>query len=320
MSGGDCYSKGPVVNILFDNVNIFSNSGPNHFGSKLIKYLKKRGNECMVPPQEGADIKLSFIETQQIIKTEPLALRLDGIYFDPDQNYELRNGNILRSYRQADGVIFQSEFNRDMTFRYFGAHRNHTVINNGADLEYMETVKPLVHPTLDHFENVWCCAATWRRWKRLKENLKYFLEHSGPKDCLVVAGHVDTKDAVMHDRIFFVGDLDIQNLYALYKRSKYLVHLARYDSCPNVVVDARAAGCQVVCSSIAGAKEVAGPDAIVIYEEPWDYSPASTTNLPEISFDKVVTNGYNTNIDMADVSKRYEEFLKETLNASTKTN
>ena len=295
------------MNILLDNVNIFSKSGPNHFGAKLVKYLDRLGNKCMLPPQDGADVKLSFIETRQIIKTEPLVLRLDGIYFDPDQNYELKNGNIVRSYQQADGVIFQSEFNRDISFK------------NGADIEYMDTINPLVHPKLDNFETVWCCAATWRRWKRLKENIMYFLQHSGPKDCLVVAGHVDAKDAIVHNRIFFVGDIDVQSLYALYKRSKYLIHLARYDSCPNVVVDARAAGCQIICSSIAGTKEIAGPDAIMIYEDPWDYSPASTTNLPEISFDKVVENSYNTNIDMTDVSKRYNEFLKETLNASAKT-
>ena len=307
------------MNILLDNVKIFSKSGPNHFGTKLIKYLDRLGNRCMLPPQDGADIKLSFIETRQIIKTEPLVLRLDGIYFDPDQNYELRNGNIARSYKQADGVIFQSEFNRDISFKYFGKHPNYTVINNGADMEYLDTISPLVHPKLDNFETVWCTAATWRRWKRLKENISYFLQHSGPKDCLVVAGAVDTKDTFIHDRIFFVGDIDVQSLYALYKRSKYLVHLARYDSCPNVVVDARAAGCQIICSSIAGTKEIAGPDAIVIHEEPWDYSPASTTNLPEISFDKVIENSYNTNIDMTDVSKRYNEFLKETLNASAKT-
>ena len=307
------------MNILFDNVNILSRSGPNHFGTKLIKYLDRSGHNCLVPPQEGADIKLSFIETQQIIKTEPLVLRLDGIYFDPEQSYELRNSNILRSYRQADGVVFQSEFNRDISFKYFGEHPNHTVINNGADMEYLNSISPLNHPSIDKFETVWCCAATWRRWKRLEENLKYFLEHSGPNDCLVVAGHVDIKGAVIHDRIFFVGDIDVHNLYALYKRSKYFVHLARYDSCPNVVVDARAAGCQIICSSIAGTKEVAGPDAIVIYEEPWDYSPASTTNLPEMKFDKVITNGYNTNIDMADVSKRYAAFLEETLDACAKT-
>ena len=96
-----------------------------------------------------------------------------------------------------------------------------------------------------------------------------------------------------------------------------MIHLARYDSCPNVVVDARAAGCQIICSSIAGTKEIAGPDATVIYEEPWDYSPASTTNLPEISFDKVIKNSYNTNIDMANVAERYEQFLQQTLNRSS---
>ncbi len=307
------------MNVLFDNVNIMSRSGPNHFGTKLIKYLDRLGHRCLVPPQDGADIKLSFIETRQIVKTEPLVLRLDGIYFDPDQNYELRNSNILRSYGQADGVIFQSEFNRDISFKYFGEHPNYTVVNNGADIEYMNSIAPLGHPILDKFETIWCSAATWRRWKRLKENIKYFLEHSGPNDCLVVAGHVDVKDTIIHDRIFFVGDIDIQNLYALYKRSKYFIHLARYDSCPNTVVDARAAGCQVICSSIAGTKEIAGPDAIVIYEEPWDYSPASTTNLPEMKFDKVITNGYNSNIDMVDVSERYATFLEETLNACTKT-
>jgi glycosyltransferase involved in cell wall biosynthesis len=307
------------MNILLDNVNIFSTSGPNHFGSKLIKYLDRRGNKCMLPPQEGADIKLTFIESTQIIETTPMVLRLDGIYFDPEQNYKLRNGGIIQSYNKADGVVFQSEFNRDMCFKYFGEHKNYSVINNGADLEYMKDIRPLGHPKLDAFETVWCCAASWRRWKRLRENIKYFLEHSGPKDCLVIAGHVDASEAIIHDRIFFVGDINTNSLYSLYKRSKYMIHLARFDSCPNVVVDARAAGCQIICSSIAGTKEVAGPDAIVIHEKPWDYSPASTTNLPEISFDKVISNGYNTNIDMVDVSERYEQFLKETLNASTKT-
>ena len=163
------------MNILLDNVNIFSTSGPNHFGSKLIKYLNRRGNKCMLPPQEGADIKLTFIESTQIIETTPMVLRLDGIYFDPEQNYKLRNGGIIQSYNKADGVVFQSEFNRDMCFKYFGEHKNYSVINNGADLEYMKDIRPLGHPKLDAFETVWCCAASWRRWKRLRENIKYFL-------------------------------------------------------------------------------------------------------------------------------------------------
>lgn len=308
------------MKILFENVNLSSSSGPNHFASKLVKYLGHNGNKCVSSLSPDVDVKLTFIESFQNNFQKPSVLRLDGIYFDPSQNYELKNKNILRSYKQSSGVIFQSNFSKEMCFKYFGEHSNFSVIHNGADLEVLNLIEPLQNSHIDKFENVWSCAASWRRFKRLKENISYFLEHSGANDCLVVAGNVPSEEVINHERIFFVGNLDVLTLYSLYKRSKYFIHLSRYESCPNVVIDARAAGCKIICSSIAGTKEVAGPDAIVIYEEPWDYSPASTTNLPNISFDKVVKNCYNINIDMSNVSKKYENFLKETINASTKTN
>ncbi len=308
------------MNIVFENVNLSSSSGPNHFASKLVKYLEKRGNRCLASFTPDTDVKLTFIESFQKDFFKPSVLRLDGIYFDPSQNYELKNKNILRSYKQSTGVIFQSHFSKEMCFKYFGEHNNFSVIHNGADLEILNSINPLQNSHLDKFENVWSCAASWRRFKRLKENISYFLEHSGDNDCLVVAGNVSRDDIVKHDRIFFVGNLDVYTCDSLYKRSKNFIHLSRYESWPNVVIDARAAGCQIICSSIAGTKEVAGPDAIVIYEEPWDYSPASTTILPEISFDKVIKNSYNTDIDMSDVSKKYEYFLKETINVSSKPN
>jgi len=306
------------MNILFENVNLSSTSGPNHFASKLVKYLEYRGNRCSSTPSWEADARLTFIESIQPVFPIPTVLRLDGIYFDPSQDYELKNKNIFKSYENADGVIFQSEFSKEMCFKYFGKHNNFSVIHNGADLESIKSAKPLDHKELDKFENIWSCAASWRRFKRLKENISYFLQNSGSKDCLIVAGNVPKEDLVKHERIFFVGNLNISTLYSLYKRSKYFIHLSRYESCPNVVIDARAAGCRIICSSIAGTKEVAGPDAIIIYEDPWDYSPASTTDLPDISFDKVVKSCYNTDIDMASVSERYEKFLKETINVSSK--
>ena len=305
------------MKVRLENINLSSTSGPNHFASKLSKYFQKNKNECVLDLESPADIRLTFIETRQKHVPEPMALRLDGIYFDPEHNYELKNRNILRSYEIADGVVFQSNFSKDICFKYFGEHDKFCIIHNGADTETIDSVVPLQSSKLDCFETVWSCASSWRRFKRLKENILYFLEHSGPKDCLVVAGNVSAKDFVKHDRIFFVGDLDILTLYSLYRRSSYFIHLSRYESCPNVVVDARAAGCKIICSSIAGTKEVAGSDAVVIYEEPWDLSPASTVNLPQISFDKVVSNDYNIDINMERSSKKYEKFLKEILSDST---
>ena len=72
-------------------------------------------------------------------------------------------------------------------------------------------------------------------------------------------------------KILFLGELGITNLFSLYRRSDYFIHLGRFDNCPNVVVDARAAGCQIICSSLGGTIEVAGTGATVIEEDEWDF-------------------------------------------------
>ena len=59
----------------------------------------------------------------------------------------------------------------------------------------------------------------------------------------------------------------------MYKASKYFLHLAWLDHCPNVVVDAMACGCTVICSSAGGTKEIAGDNAIIIEENDWNYEP-----------------------------------------------
>ena len=156
---------------------------------------------------------------------------------------------------------------------------------------------------------MWSCASTWRPHKRLGENIRYFLEHSSDKDCLVVAGQTDYAKA--HDRVFFTGNLSQRALIALYKRSKYFLHLAWLDHCPNVVVDARASGCRVVCSSAGGTKEIAGQDAIIIEEEEWDMSPVELYNPPKMNFNKVVDNLHKSDYNMYNVSLKYKYFMRE---------
>jgi len=302
------------LNIHLENINLSSNTGPNSFANKLVKY---KPEQITFDAQKEYDAILCFIESQRKEAKKPLFLRMDGIYINTKQNYVMQNKNILRTYKMSSGIIFQSFFGKKLIEQTFGSHNNSIIIPNGADTTSIVKTKEL---QLNKYENLWSCAANWRPHKRLDENIRYFLENSSKNDGLIIAGAVPFDLRVRHERIHYAGKLNQNQLFSLYKKSKYFIHLSRYESCPNVVIDARAAGCKIICSSIAGTKEVAGPDAIVIYEEPWDYSPASTTNLPNISFDKVVKNCYNTNIDMSNVSKKYENFLKETINASTKTN
>ena len=292
------------MNIHLDNVNLGSTSGPNSFAGKLVKY-----SDCTFDPSSPPDAYLSFIETHRTTFAAPMYQRVDGIYFNTKGDYNAQNSNIKRTYNLADGVIFQSEFNKKLTTKYFGEHPNTTVIHNGADIELIENTEPLEHSIIDSYENVWSCASSWRPHKRLNENIRYFLEHSGDKDCLVVAGSTDYPKT--HDRVFFTGNLSQEALVALYRRSKYFLHLAWLDHCPNVVVDARASGCKVVCSSAGGTKEIAGEDAIVIEEEEWNMSPVDLYNPPKMDFNKTVDNHYNSCYNMLDVAKEYKNFMRD---------
>ena len=293
------------MNILLDNINLNSPSGPNHFASKLKKYMSKQGDTFN--SDEKYDAQLSFINRLQRVPDTPIFQRLDGIYFNSSQDFQAMNEVIADTYRQAHGVVFQSEFNRKLTFEYFGEHGNYEVIHNGADLELIQEIPTLSHPGLDRYENVWSCASSWRPHKRLKQNVEYFLDHASERDCMIVAGATNERP-IEDSRVYYVGDLDIPSLISLYKRSRFFVHLAYLDHCPNVVVDATACGCEIICSSTGGTKEIA-IGATLIGEEEWDYSPIELYSPRKMDFSNKRKNEHTPNIDMNYVAAKYNKFL-----------
>ena len=107
-----------------------------------------------------------------------------------------------------------------------------------------------------------------------------------------------------------MGNLDIHTLISLYKKSDYFIHLAFLDHCPNVVVDAAACGCKIICSSSGGTKEVA-IGATLIEEDEWDFKPLKLYDPPELDFTRKVNNECSTNIDMSYVAAQYSKFLGE---------
>ncbi len=293
------------MNIHLENVNLGSNSGPNSFANKLVKYLSM--GDYSFDFHSDPDLHLCFIETSKQGFDKPMIQRLDGIYFNISQNYEAQNANIKRTYDMADGVVFQSEFNKQLITKYFGEHQSSVVIHNGADIEAINETPEL---KFYRYENLWACASSWRPHKRLDENIRYFLEHSGENDGLMVAGNIDPFKRKKYDRVHYVGELNQKQLFALYKKAKYFIHLAWLDHCPNVVVDARACGCQIICSSAGGTKEIAGPDAIVIDEAEWDFSPVRLYEPPRMNFQNKIDNNHNSECDMLKVSQKYRNFIE----------
>ena len=98
----------------------------------------------------------------------------------------------------------------------------------------------------------------------------------------------------------------------MYKASSYFVHLAWLDHCPNVVVDARASGCKIVCSSSGGTKEIAGLSAVVIEEDEWGFEPVELYSPPPMDFSRKIKNIYDSDYNMESVAAQYKKVLEET--------
>tara|TARA_A100001015_G_scaffold319964_1_gene444689 strand:+ start:1742 stop:2644 length:903 start_codon:yes stop_codon:yes gene_type:complete len=297
------------MNVLLDNVNLLSNSGPNSFARKLANTLSEKNNIFIEQPSDcKIDVQLSFIQATQFLA--PIVQRLDGIYFNSEQEWKKQNEPIRKTHELASGVIYQSKFNQALTEKFFEKKEKSIVIGNGTDLEAIKSIPPSDHPALDLFEKVWMCASSWRPHKRLAENIRYFLEHSTHRDCLIVSGN-GFQSKVKHDRIFYTGGIDWSQLVSLYKRSDTFIHLALLDHCPNVVVDARASGCKIVCTDSGGTKEIAGPEATVIKDMDWDFEPFKLYDPPSLNFSEKRKNKIESTIDIVEVAKKYEHFLSE---------
>ena len=300
------------MRILFDNVNMGSSSGPNSFARKLKSPLEKRGHhvDSSFSPKTTPDVQLAFIVSHY--KYAPIVQRLDGLYFNIDQDYQSLNGPILSTYQESDAVIYQSEFNRNLAEYWFGEHENGSVIRNGADVDLIKTISPMKSSALDKFENIWCCAASWRPHKRLSDNVRYFLEHASDKDCLVIAGE-NPDFSISNPRILYAGQLDWASLISLYKRSSHFLHLAWLDHCPNVVVDARVSGCHIICSSTGGTSEIAGENSTIIKEEEWDFSPIKLYSPPRIDFANKISNSIISEVSIEKVAEQYIEVMESVL-------
>jgi hypothetical protein len=311
------------MRVLLENVDSSSSSGPNSFGRQLTPALGRQGIEVVNLNVEltakrsitgPIDAIVCFIESVISHVNVPLIQRLDGIYYNSDARYGDwwdQNRNIKATYDRARGVVFQSPFSRHLVESFFGEKHEDdvVVIGNGVDIREVNAIQPSSDSTLDVAGEVWVSASSWRPHKRLSENVRYFLEHSRPDDIMVIAGS-DTGPGCFEPRVKYVGSLGWRDLIALYKRARHFVHLARHDNCPNVVVDARAAGCHIVCASDSGTPWIAGPDATVIEEDAWDPTPIRLYEPPKLDFARARVNNIESSIDIDVVAQRYVEFIQ----------
>jgi hypothetical protein len=302
------------VRILFDGVSLESSSGPNSFAKQLWKALQIKGHNCTSVTPYDPDIQLTFIQSTIGRKVAPLVLRLDGVWHNSAQNWLQMNQPIAVAFQAADAVIVQSEFDRELVGHYIGNHPNTHVVWNGTSHQEILAVSPLDDSVIDRFDHVWCCAASWRPHKRLRANIEYFLHNTDSDTCLVVAG-ANPDHIIDHDRIVYMDHVNRGTLLRLYKRAEVFIHLAYLDHCPNVVIDARTAGCTIICSSSGGTKEIAGPNATIVRDAVWNFTPCKLYEPPELDFNDTYVNDmpFSPPTDISVVAHRYATIFEDLL-------
>jgi glycosyltransferase involved in cell wall biosynthesis len=271
------------MRIHFSNVNFGSRTGPNTFAHRLASELSTRGFEIV--DDRDYDSCLVFIEpSSRIIPGKRVIQRLDGIWFKPEE-FETKNRLIKQTYDSADHIVWQSNFDKNMTTRHWG-DRTGTVINNGIALNGKRRDAGL-DDLRKKYDTIFVTSANWHRQKRLKETIQLFLGflERGVNGFLIVMGS-NPDSSLNHPRIGYTGSLSHDTCLGIYSNADWMIHLGWLDHCPNVVVEALSVGCPVICTDSGGTHEIVKNSGLVIPESfKYDFQLLDYDQPPGLNLD-----------------------------------
>ena len=306
------------MKIHFDNVNMGSTSGPNSFAKRLAAGLIELGHEIELYNGKSSDVSVVFIEPSGRPLANKIVQRLDGIWFSPSE-FEIKNSAIKKLYQNADGVIWQSEFDKGMTTKWWGQPKSGSVIRNGINAPKIEKFQiPTLEQIRQQYEMLFVCSANWHPQKRLETNVELYkwLRTFYTSAALIVLGSNAIKVADPH--IFYAGSQPHDVCLEIFSASNWMLHTAWLDHCPNTVVEALSQGTPVICSEQGGTKELVQGYGIVLKEnaeynfELTDYDKPPALDITQIT-NKLITKDKLTksfDISMERTVKDYILFLE----------
>ena len=258
---------------------------------------------------------MCFIEPASIPKKNCKFIhRLDGIWFKPEQ-FVSHNKNIKWAYENSDHVIWQSEFDKKMSLKHWGAPKKGSVIHNGIKKNKISKLHPDIKNIAEKYERIFVSSASWHRQKRLKENIDFYQKNRNKKDAMFVLG--SNPDFIINnpnENIFYLGHLPHELCLQLYSIANWFIHLAWLDHCPNVVVEALSMNCPVICTNSGGTNEIVSSNGIIIKEnnqynfELTDYDNPYPIDINKIRLEDI--NVKNNHLDIKLVCDKYEEVFK----------
>ena len=308
------------MKIHLDNVDMRSNSGPNSFARRLAMGLIESGHEVELNDGRNSDVSLVFIERSGRPLAKRVIQRLDGIWFSPSE-FETKNSSIKSLYHAADAVVWQSDFDRGMTTKWWGEPKSGRVIRNGINATPVTTFKiPALEQLRQKYEMLFVCSANWHPQKRLMSNIELFkhLQSFYSSAALIVMGSNPTMIPDPH--VFYTGPQPHEVCLEVFSAANWMLHLAWLDHCPNTVVESLSQGTPVICSEQGGTKELVQDFGLIVKESArYDYElvdyncpPAvdvlSISNLPDVK-----TLGKSFDVSMHRCLKSYVELFENTI-------
>jgi glycosyltransferase involved in cell wall biosynthesis len=198
------------------------------------------------------------------------------------EGYQAGNRIMRNLIRQADYVIYQSEFCRESADRFLGAiSAPYAIVHNCVDLDLFsppQTELPLTPWTLlaigthQQPERVLSVLRTAALLKERKREIRLLL--AGRLDWSGAKREVDEtiRRLGIEEQVIFSPPFTQDQAPGLYRQAHVLIHPKYKDPCPTAVIEALACGLPVVGSHSGGMPELVGMDGGLLIEVPesWD--------------------------------------------------
>lgn len=299
-------------------------TGKGFFCQRLVKSMSALGVE-LVPEGAAHDISLHLVKLSKM-RSKKKVIRLDGVYHDTGLNYKARNKVLKTNLHAANAVVYQSEFSKLICDKYLGKFRGpKAIIYNGADASFYDAISP-IEKDCDH---LFFTSSRWRPHKRLKDIIRSFLLADIANSKLYIAGNLKrggiraSHPLFSDSRINYVGVLNQKESATYLKAADAFIHLCWFDSCPNGVVEAIAAGTPVITNNVGGTHEIVRPSGGIVcdVDRAYDLSPVKLYKPPaidrllvagamiECSVDK--PNIVSDHIQIDNIARKYIEFFNK---------
>jgi glycosyltransferase involved in cell wall biosynthesis len=302
-----------------------NDSGKGKFISRLIPAMREFGIKCMSKPA-GCDATLGVTWFREKTGGMPKILRIDGVHLNTENRAVWRNEKIEENVRRADLIIWQSEYCKVVGGKILHAEgKNCFTIFNGAPVvdlppEHKRSQNPLMAAKW------WSSSSMPRHHKRLSYHADIaheFWKRTGITT--TIAGEVYNQKPQKGEGVIYTGYLPDDKLQEVMRNASMFVYVPYFDWCPNVVVEAMANRCNVICGNVGGhAEMVAGYGTVLDIDKFLDKPYGDKHHIPQPPIGSVVdamvaqlekrdVNTVNPKMVIQYVAERYSEAIKSML-------